>query len=95
MGSLYLYLFTIKRCASVLFTYLLFATDLVCLQLCHVLYDFTARGSSEVSVSEGSVVCVLQRSDLDGNAEWWLVLRDDGCRGYAPANYLLPVTTKN
>jgi len=60
-------------------------------QLCHVLYDFVARDSSEVSVTEGSVVCVLQRSDLEGNTEWWLVLRDDGCRGYAPANYLQSV----
>ena len=64
------------------------------LQLCRVLYDFVARDSSEVSVSEGSVVCVLQRSDLDSNAEWWLVLRDDGCRGYAPANYLQPVKNR-
>jgi len=59
--------------------------------MCYVLYDFTARDSSEVSVTAGSVVCVLQRSDLEGNVEWWLVLRLDGCRGYAPANYLQPV----
>jgi len=64
------------------------------LQLCRVLYDFKARDSTEVTVIAGSVVCVLQRSDLEGNAEWWLVLRQDGCRGYAPANYLQPVVTK-
>jgi len=58
------------------------------------MYDFTARDASEVSVAVGSVVCVLQRSDLEGNAEWWLVLRNDGCRGYAPANYLQPVVAK-
>jgi len=63
----------------------------VYLQLCRVLYNFTARDASEVTVTEGSVVCVLQRSDLECNAEWWLVLRQDGCRGYAPANYLQPV----
>jgi len=59
------------------------------------MYNFTARDSTEVSVTERSVVCVLQRSDLEGNAEWWLVLREDGCRGYAPANYLQPVVRKN
>ena len=64
------------------------------LQLCHVLYDFSARDSSEVSVTVGSVVCVLERSDLEGNKEWWNVLREDGVRGYVPANYLQPVAVK-
>jgi len=59
-----------------------------------VVYDFIGRDSMEVSVTAGSVVCVLHRSDLEGNAEWWLVLREDGCRGYVPANYLEPVTVK-
>jgi hypothetical protein len=53
-----------------------------------VLYTFIGRDSSEVSVNEGDIVQVLQQADLDGNAEWWLIARSDGKRGYVPANYL-------
>jgi peroxin-13 len=61
-------------------------------QCCRVLYTFTARDSSEVSLVEGSMVNVLQRNDLDGNADWWLVVAPDGRTGYAPASYLEPAS---
>ena len=50
-------------------------------------YDFTARGSHEVSLRAGEPVRVLQPHDKRGNAEWSLV-EAHGSKGYVPSNYL-------
>lgn len=50
-------------------------------------YPFSARSGNEVTLFAGQVVVVLQKQDMDGNSEWWLV-DADGYQGYAPANYL-------
>ncbi|KAM4586414.1 rho guanine nucleotide exchange factor 37 isoform 1-T4 [Fundulus diaphanus] len=57
-------------------------------------YDFTARGSHEVSVNVGEPVRVLESHDKRGNPEWSLV-EARGQRGYVPSNYLtrIPVVT--
>ncbi|XP_076595638.1 rho guanine nucleotide exchange factor 37 [Chaetodon auriga] len=51
-------------------------------------YDFTARGSHEVSVRAGEPVRVLEPHDKRGNPEWSLVEARGGQRGYVPSNYL-------
>ncbi|KAM9741995.1 rho guanine nucleotide exchange factor 37 [Menidia menidia] len=50
-------------------------------------YDFSARGSREVSVRAGEAVRVLEPHDKRGNPEWSLV-EAGGRRGYVPSNYL-------
>lgn len=50
----------------------------------NVLYDFTADGEDEMSVSEGDVLFVLER-DTD---EWWKCRNRNGAEGVVPANYL-------
>ncbi|XP_041918012.1 rho guanine nucleotide exchange factor 37 [Alosa sapidissima] len=50
-------------------------------------YDFTARGSHEVSLRAGEPVRVLEPHDKRGNAEWSLV-EARGHKGYVPSNYL-------
>ncbi|XP_046555696.1 LOW QUALITY PROTEIN: dynamin-binding protein-like [Haliotis rubra] len=54
-------------------------------------FAFQSRGASEVSMFEGQVITVIAKSDQEGNTEWWLV-DADGKRGYAPANYLRPMS---
>ncbi|XP_071100448.1 dynamin-binding protein-like isoform X2 [Haliotis cracherodii] len=54
-------------------------------------FAFQSRGASEVSMFEGQVVTVIAKADQEGNTEWWLV-DADGKRGYAPANYLRPMS---
>ncbi|XP_067655097.1 dynamin-binding protein-like [Haliotis asinina] len=54
-------------------------------------FAFQSRSASEVSMFEGQVVTVIAKSDQEGNTEWWLV-DADGKRGYAPANYLRPMS---
>nr|XP_019939682.1 PREDICTED: rho guanine nucleotide exchange factor 37 [Paralichthys olivaceus]XP_019939692.1 PREDICTED: rho guanine nucleotide exchange factor 37 [Paralichthys olivaceus]XP_019939702.1 PREDICTED: rho guanine nucleotide exchange factor 37 [Paralichthys olivaceus]XP_019939715.1 PREDICTED: rho guanine nucleotide exchange factor 37 [Paralichthys olivaceus] len=51
-------------------------------------YDFTARGSHEVSVRAGESVRILEAHDKRGNPEWSLVEVRGGQRGYVPSNYL-------
>ncbi|KAM9376150.1 rho guanine nucleotide exchange factor 37 [Pholidichthys leucotaenia] len=51
-------------------------------------YDFTARGSHEVSVRAGEPVLILEPHDKRGNPEWSLVKIRSGQRGYVPSNYL-------
>ncbi|KAI0217835.1 Dynamin-binding protein [Lamellibrachia satsuma] len=51
-------------------------------------YAFEARCPIEVTLRDGMLVKVVESHDLDGNTEWWLVETEDGCQGYAPANYL-------
>ena len=53
-------------------------------------FVFEANSAAEVNLDEGQVVTVLQKHDLLGNDEWWLV-DAGGEKGYAPASYLTPV----
>ncbi|XP_064634293.1 dynamin-binding protein-like [Lineus longissimus] len=50
-------------------------------------YSFTARNENEMSLHEEQIVTVVQKHDLEGNKEWWLVKTGAG-QGYAPASYL-------
>lgn len=50
-------------------------------------YDFTARGSHELSLRAGEPVRVVEPHDKRGNSEWSLV-EARGQRGYVPSNYL-------
>lgn len=50
-------------------------------------YDFTARGSHELSLRAGEPVRVLEPHDKRGNSEWSLV-EARGHKGYVPSNYL-------
>ena len=58
-----------------------------------VLWSHDASTQNEISLREGMVVEVLQKSDLSGNTEWWLV-RDLNVEseGYFPALYLQQMT---
>ena len=58
------------------------------LQYYRAVYAFEARCPIEVTLRDGMLVKVLKSHDLDGNLEWWLVETENGCQGYAPANYL-------
>ncbi|MGH0165612.1 UNVERIFIED_CONTAM: hypothetical protein FKN15_049251 [Acipenser sinensis] len=53
-------------------------------------YDFSARGSHELSLQAGEPVKVLEPHDKRGSSEWSLV-EARGQRGYAPSNYLMVV----
>ncbi|KAM4621485.1 rho guanine nucleotide exchange factor 37 [Polymixia lowei] len=56
-------------------------------------YNFSARGSHEVSMRAGDPVRVLESHDKRGNPEWSLVETRGGQRGYVPSNYLAIVPT--
>lgn len=53
-------------------------------------FAFEANSVAELSLEEGQFVVVLQKQDLTGNYEWWLV-EANGQKGYVPSNYLTPV----
>ncbi|TFK75940.1 hypothetical protein BDN72DRAFT_831371 [Pluteus cervinus] len=48
------------------------------------LYDFTADGEDELSITEGERLVILER---DGD-EWWKCRNSDGAEGVVPASYL-------
>ena len=53
-------------------------------------FAFVASSAAELSIDEGQLVIVLQKQDLTGNDEWWLV-EVNGQKGYVPSSYLTPV----
>lgn len=53
-------------------------------------FEFEGTSSAELSLDEGQIVSVLQRHDLEGNPEWWLV-QAEGKKGYVAANFLAPL----
>lgn len=53
-------------------------------------FAFEASSTAELSVNEGQLVAVLQKQDLTGNDEWWLV-EAHGQKGYVPSSYLTQV----
>ena len=53
-------------------------------------YAFEASSAAELSLDEGQLVLVIQKQDLTGNDEWWLV-ECNGLKGYVPSSYLTPV----
>ncbi|KAI6661385.1 hypothetical protein LOD99_9968 [Oopsacas minuta] len=53
-------------------------------------YPFEARENIEVSLTEGQVVSVIRRNDMEGNTEWWLIEANDKI-GYVPCSYLVPI----
>ena len=52
-------------------------------------YAFEASSAAELSLVEGQLVEVIQKQDLTGNGEWWLV-ECNGLKGYVPSSYLTP-----
>jgi len=52
-------------------------------------FAFEASSAAELSLDEGQLVVVIQKQDLTGNDEWWLV-ECDGRKGYVPSSYLTP-----
>jgi hypothetical protein len=48
------------------------------------LYDFTAQGDDELSVTEGAPLWIVER---DGD-EWWKVRDGEGNEGVVPASYI-------
>lgn len=53
-------------------------------------FAFEASSVAELSLDEGQLVIVLQKQDLTGNDEWWLV-EVNGQKGYVPSSYLTQV----
>lgn len=53
-------------------------------------FAFEANSVAELNLEEGQFVVVLQKQDLTGNDEWWLV-EANGQKGYVPSSYLTPV----
>ena len=53
-------------------------------------YAFDASSAAELNLDEGQLVVVIQKQDLTGNDEWWLV-ECNGHKGYVPSSYLTPV----
>ena len=49
-----------------------------------VLYDFTADGDDELTVTEGEDLIVLERDSDD----WWKVRSSKGREGVVPASYV-------
>lgn len=56
----------------------------------YVEFAFEANSAAELSLDEGQFVIVLQKQDLTGNDEWWLV-EVNGQKGYVPSSYLTQV----
>ena len=54
----------------------------------HAAYHFNAADKNQLSLEFGQRVLVKQKCDLQGNAEWWLVINSFGKEGYVPGNYL-------
>jgi len=52
-------------------------------------FAFEASSAAELSLDEGQLVVVIQKQDLTGNDEWWLV-ECEGRKGYVPSSYLTP-----
>lgn len=67
-----------------------FVNDQEQVEFCLVKYDFSARSENELKLSEGHLVAVHAKQDLENNSDWWLVENEDGDIGYVPANYLQP-----
>ena len=53
-------------------------------------FAFEASSVAELNLEEGQSVVILQKQDLTGNDEWWLV-EANGQKGYVPSSYLTPV----
>ncbi|XP_077862190.1 dynamin-binding protein-like, partial [Saccoglossus kowalevskii] len=53
-------------------------------------WPFEANGPNEISLDEGTVVMIVNKHDIEGNLEWWLVDKN-GIQGYVPANYLTKI----
>lgn len=51
-------------------------------------YDLAASNENTLGVQKGQVLMLVQKHDLQGNDEWWLVRDREGHEGYVPANYL-------
>ena len=51
-------------------------------------YPFKAADPNQLTLDFGQKVFVKQRSDVQGNSEWWFVVNSFGKEGYVPANYL-------
>jgi NCK adaptor protein len=54
-----------------------------------VLYDFQAKGSNELTVHSGEIVCVIDR---DASTDWWEV-EHGGRRGYVPKLFVELIRT--
>lgn len=54
-------------------------------------FEFEASSPAELSLEEGQNIVILQKQDLTGNHEWWLVEAANGRKGYVPSNYLTAV----
>ena len=54
-------------------------------------FEFVANSPAELNLEEGQYVVVLQKQDLTGNNEWWLVEAVTGQKGYVPSSYLTSV----
>lgn len=54
-------------------------------------YPYNASTEIELTVSSGEVVRVVDKHDLDGNTEWWLVESCASQKGYVPASYLYKI----
>ncbi|PSN46717.1 hypothetical protein C0J52_00872 [Blattella germanica] len=54
----------------------------------YAMYDFSGGGTNMLTVKSGQVLFVLQKQDLHGNAEWWLVEDRFGKKGFVPGNFL-------
>ena len=54
-------------------------------------FEFVANSAAELNLEEGQYVVVLQKQDLTGNNEWWLVEAVTGQKGYVPSSYLTSV----
>lgn len=52
-----------------------------------VIYDYVGENEDDVNVQAGEVVTLLNDEDI----EWIWVMRKDGCEGFMPREYMLPI----
>ncbi|XP_069756346.1 dynamin-binding protein isoform X2 [Narcine bancroftii] len=56
-------------------------------QVYYAVYDFRARCSNELSITNNQRLRILRFHDMNGNQEWWLA-EANGRQGYVPATYI-------
>lgn len=72
------------------------AANMVFVSICTALYDYAPQGENELSIREGEIIYILEKSSDD---DWWKAKKrapsedEDEPMGLIPNNYVTEVRT--